>query len=148
VSEQTLFELIDRLLSLPQLTKEAVEAATGIRLEAIDPDDPYFITWGGEAPEGSDRDLALVELRVPTEKARPKDGILVVDLNPELEIEAPAIFARYGGDARPVPASPDGLGDEPDYLCYEHEGGRLSFGLIDAEPRALVNVVIDRTERG
>jgi hypothetical protein len=141
MTPKSLFQLVDRLLALPQLKRTPVEEVTGVSLEALDENDPFFVTYHGEGSEGSD--AMLVELRVPGPCANVREGLLILGVNPSLTGASESISQRYGKEWEFVPRPPAAPSDVPFYYVYRRPSVKLSFGLL--EPDALVSVVIDRT---
>ncbi len=133
-----LFDRIERLLALEQLSVKGVgEALQLFMLEDEGLADRYFSVALGVG------ELGEVELRLPKEGARPKDGLLIAALDQALEVRSTEVERRFGPPRLEVPEP----GGEPGivYHRYPRPGGALSFEIKQATDR-VVSVIIDRTD--
>ena len=84
-----------------------------------------------------------VELRVPRPNANAKDGLLIMTINPVIDVKISDIIERFGA---PVPEFvTSDLGQRVAvYYCYNHPNGKISFEISEEQDRVL-KVVIDPT---
>jgi hypothetical protein len=84
-----------------------------------------------------------VELRVPRPKANAKDGLLIMTINPVIDVKISDIIERFGAPVPDVVTS--SLGERiAVYYCYNHPKGQISFEISEEQDKVL-KVVIDRT---
>jgi hypothetical protein len=88
------------------------------------------------------------ELRVPLEGATRKDGLLILDLDPEQErIDEAQVKHRFGDDPELELPTPEQPADAPIYLSYAKPWGALRFGFARPSKEFLTTIVID-ADRG
>ncbi len=89
--------------------------------------------------------LTQVELRVPGPKANALDGLLILKINPVLNVKISDIIERFGA---PVPDFV--ISDQGEmigiYYCYDHPKGKINFKISKEQDRVL-EAVVDRTGR-
>lgn len=84
-----------------------------------------------------------VELRVPGPKANARDGLLIMTINPVINVKISEIIERFGAPVPDVVTSD--LGETiAVYYSYSHPKGRISFEISEEQDKVL-KVVIDRT---
>ena len=84
-----------------------------------------------------------VELRVPNPDANAKDGLLIMTINPVVDVKISDIIERFGAPEPDFVYSD--LGERVAvYYCYNHPNGRINFE-ISEEQNKVLKAVIDRT---
>jgi len=153
--ETELFDLLERLLSLPKLSRDAVAEATNIDFAPVDED--YFSTFYGMSRDGSFLDG--LELRVPGSKVpSTADGLLILKIRPTTGIGLEQVERRYGMPLIGILSPPKfswgawiqclfRRPENPFYYTYTRSGGKLSFRFLNWKNRQLIKVIIDRTDR-
>ena len=142
----TLLETIERLSNTRPLDKQAIEDALDVGMRG-DPENAnryIFVMKSFRAPPP----LTAVELRVPLEGATRKDGLLILDLDPEQErINEAQVKHRFGDDPELELPTPEQPADAPIYLSYAKPWGALRFGFARPSKEFLTTIVID-ADRG
>ena len=125
---------------LEKFTSEQVSKTIDMRLEKIDSNEyfDFFISAGNAV-------LNQIELRVPGPKANTGDGLLIMKINPVLNVKISDIIERFGAPVPDFVTSDQGemIGL---YYCYDHPGGKINFKISEDQDRVL-EAVIDRTGR-
>lgn len=86
-----------------------------------------------------------VELRVPNPDANAKDGLLILTINPVVDVKISDIIERFGAPEPDFVISD--LGERVAvYYCYNHPKGRIYFEISEEQDKVL-KAVIDRTRR-
>ena len=148
---KSLFELVDELLDLPRLNRESVEKVAGLRMSSFNKQDPYFATYHGSSTDTS-AEVTEVELRYPGPQSKMKDGFLILNLHPDLEVTIDDVRTRFGLEHRFSPRPAEASNTVPNYTSYSLKEARLSFGFLEPTlgtsgtcPGTLIAVIIDRT---
>lgn len=123
----TLLEIIERLSNTRPLSQRAIEEALDVAMRG-DPENVnryIFVMKSFRVPKS----LTAVELRVPLAGATRKDGLLIVDVDPEQEpIDAAQVKQRFGDHPEIELPTPEQPADAPVYLSYAKPWGALRFG--------------------
>lgn len=139
--------LVAELAAKRPFTRPSLEERLGVTF-AYDEQrsSPYFRVYVADRPANGGP-FTRVELRLPilTRDATAKDGMILLDIAPGLDITQADVVAQFGPRAEPVPASPRAPLHAPNYLRYSEPWGKLSFGLTRTEPEHVTSVVIDAT---
>ncbi|WNG24524.1 hypothetical protein F0U62_11205 [Cystobacter fuscus] len=98
----------------------------------------YGSTDGTQAPP-----FHQVELRVPTDKASRKDGLLLCRVEPTVRVTREEVLGRFGPSPELSSPSPRAPLDSPVYLVYSRPWGSLRFGFSRDDTPSLVSVVLD-----
>lgn len=138
----TLLETIERLTNTRPLDQRAIEGALDVAMRGDheNANRYIFVMKSFRAPPP----LTAVELRVPLEGATRKDGLLIVDVDPEQErISAAQVKHRFGDDPALELPTPEQPADAPVYLSYAKPWGALRFGFARPSQEFLTTIVVD-----
>jgi len=138
----TLLETIERLSNTRPLDQHAIEEALDVAMRG-DPENAnryIFVMKSFRAP----KPLMSVELRLPLEGATRKDGLLIVDIDPNQEqISAEQVKHRFGDEPSLEVPTPEQPAEAPVYLSYAKPWGALRFGFARPSKAFLTTVVVD-----
>jgi hypothetical protein len=143
---KTLLDLVHNLLGLERLSRQAVADATNLELERdeVSSSENFDVFFGYRDLESHELEI---ELRVPGPNARPRDGLLIMNLDPGLSVAHKEIVERFGAPSEFTLRPPNAPKDGPTFNIHRLPGGKLSFGLVDRPPcEELTAIVIDRTD--
>lgn len=145
-TEAGLFDALDALAASRPFRVDEVSRRTGLTLTPdMDQTDEVFAVHRG-------RNLAAplfveAELRTPGPKGTAPDGILILCLNPAVEVTARNATARLGSEQDLIVPTPRQPADAPVYAVYRKPWGDLRLGFERGSRGRLVKVVLDATGR-
>jgi hypothetical protein len=137
-NNKAFFDLLEDILLLDRFNSDQISQTLNMHLMKTD-SNKYFNHF-----IGSDSNLLdHVELRVPLPNANAEDGLLIMTINPVIDVKISDIIERFG---EPVPDFVmSDLGERiAVYYCYKHPKGRINFEISEEQDKVL-KVVIDRT---
>ncbi|HVG20389.1 MAG TPA: hypothetical protein VNI02_15165 [Blastocatellia bacterium] len=144
MSKEDFFEKLDTLLKIRPLTPEAVGHVISPKATKREEESNEFFAMY-VAKGGEEDGVKKVELRVPLQSKEGRDGLLILELGPKLNIDLEDVMARYGRNPRFSPADPRAPDSVPSYYSYTVEGAELSFGVRSDQSPKLLSVIIDRS---
>jgi len=86
-----------------------------------------------------------MELRSPVEKGNP-GGLIILDLCNTSHITGKDVVKRFGEVSDLTIPSPEQPEEDPVFLVYKYDWGKLGFGCSRDESDSLVSVVLDAYE--
>jgi len=138
LKNEDFFSLFEDILILDSFNSDQVCKTLNMHLIKTDSNEYFNYFIGVESAI-----VNHVELRVPHPNTNVKDGLLIMNINPVMDIKISDIIERFGA---PVPdfVTSD-MGERiAVYYCYNHPRGRISFEISEEQDKVL-KVVVDRT---
>lgn len=144
LSKEAFFSSLDRLIALDALTVNNVEGILQMPFKEDTQQRNEFFAFYLFSGEKTDM-FTGEELRVSID---PSDirGLLVLRVNPTLNIFLEDVRAQFGKQADEQMVSPETTGSLVVYYSYYRQGKDIRFSFLHEEPFSLATVVIDSTE--
>jgi hypothetical protein len=144
-NKMTKFErLIDRILSNPPSTPEAVQTVTGIKITPTDANDS-FRTYEGKSVASETSPNVTIELRTPVSTEATSGPLLILNVSEEC-LGREALEARHG--ALEITQIPRGKSmDEETVFSKKMGWGVLSFGFPENNKTCVKTVTLNFNRR-
>lgn len=139
----SLLDTIEKLSQTRPLGRDEVESSLDVSLRGDPNNTNRYIevlrSFRVAAP------IKKVELRLPLPGATRKDGMLIVDLDPEAarDVTGDAVRSRFGDSAEVIEPEPEQPAGSPHYLSYTKPWGAVRFGFQRPSWDVLLTFVID-----
>lgn len=146
VEKNQLFNFLISLGEKHAFTPETLTSLTGLSLmDDPFPNEHFSVHHSLENTAKEHPFIKKVELRSPVEKGNP-GGLIILDLCNTSHITGKDVVKRFGEVSDLIIPSPEQPEEDPVFLVYKYDWGKLGFGCSRDKSDSLVTVVLDAYE--